>query len=589
MTNKKTSSHSSQHRGKCNRVFRSDYFDGKDKVRAASASTSKCSSTAPKPKKVKVSSFHTQAFLLEIPVELRMDIYDYVWQGAFLAMSEMSLLKPSESERSCLSSEVTHFSGIKVESDFHLTKGKQISSVRSPFWNRTFTDFYWRHQRPSNTALTLTCKKLSSEFSEHVHSTSTFAFGSSKKIESFLSRGVRSKQEIFRACYGQTLSSWGNQSSFIRSIYVELPCYNDPFDSFNQVYASRFYQSWTKACERLATETNLQDVTVSIKIPDNKPCCLSLRESWVQPLLQFTKAEIRSASVKLISPMNELVSWRSLEAFGEVLRRKLLRLDDLTALHAINEYKQDFPIDESKADLSETYKALDKWNGLYDYSDDMKTAEAERLARKAAAQTRSEVASIMAAARSSPKKGSSAKEAKPTQNKRKQHQKQQRAEQKDASHQKGSPPASQETSPLKQMESLQPSSKQMPLAGTSLSAVCCSSSRMHPGQPMHEHRIDATRRVYSSGPGQAPSSKQQDLRGASRVVHSSCPDPGRCCPLQADVGATSGLLPARAHTDSHQAHETRLSFVPPSKRNRVGRDEVKARGGSDEWESILIG
>lgn len=304
--------------------------------------------------------------LLDLPLEVRLSIFELVFDGAFVIMDDLHLFgQYPQSLFPCMS---PHSYGIPFRTF--------PSLVRSPLMKwEPISILRGRHLgfiKPSNrglqhnTGLLLTSKKVAREAAPVFYARSLLAFGSRKHVAKFLRmhrtsdeaeelvEGARIVQRLRRRdmkqnCRGPAalprVPIIPNVTSSLKHICLEIRAYGEPSLLRDRPAYLKYYESWRLTCLEIVRRLpNLQDVAISSHVPialDGKPCSLSLEALWVQPVLEFANcSKLETAAITLLLPYSGPgLTFETGQAFSEVLRRVVLQWDHASAFEALSEWK----------------------------------------------------------------------------------------------------------------------------------------------------------------------------------------------------------------------------------------------------------
>ncbi|KAI9663477.1 MAG: hypothetical protein M1831_002486 [Alyxoria varia] len=317
--------------------------------------------------------------LLDLPEELILDIFEYVFDGALIYMDEM--------DRFCLpSTNLRPVCSVRRNADcgggtalFPI----MMTGIFQPGGRTVCINgkemAYITPQTPTksrNTGLMLSCKAGASLLSRIMHKRSIFGFSSPKHIEKYLSQqkevGVYPKNR-----YGLPRPEWlPLNSGNIKRLCLQIRDYGEPELQSYREYRIKYYNSWTKACNMIVGKLpNLESISIDAHVPimmNNEASIMTLEAIWAQPILAFGRAEnINAAAVALsMVKYSRRIAFEMANAFSEVLQRKLLKFDDASALEAITFFKdaaiesQKRASNKTKAFVKEQWEFMEKCNGI---------------------------------------------------------------------------------------------------------------------------------------------------------------------------------------------------------------------------------
>ena len=327
------------------------------------------------PKKSSTEPFR----MLDLPGELILDIFEYVFDGGLVYMDEMeSFCLPSKNLRPLCSVKRNRDCGVGIAlfptmmtgiyqpgGKTVCIKGKEMAFIRPKMPTQS-----------RNTGLLLACKATASLLSPIMHKKSTFGFSSPNHIQQYLSKqkefGVYPKTK-----YGLPRPEWlPLNSGNIKRLCLQIKDYGEPeLQSFRQ-YRMKYYNRWTKACNMIVDKLpSLESISIDAHVPimmNYEASNMTLKAIWVQPILAFGRAKnINTAAVTLSMARNSRrIAFEMASAFSEVLQRKILKFDDASALEAITFYKhaamenQKHASPETKAFVKEQWEQMERCNGM---------------------------------------------------------------------------------------------------------------------------------------------------------------------------------------------------------------------------------
>ena len=209
---------------------------------------------------------------------------------------------------------------------------------------------YWKHPTPEkrNTALIFTCKQVAGACLKDWYSRSVFVFGNRKKLDKFVEENHPLPRYPTKVDHTDTpvRTLDFKNLTFLRHLCVEIRAYGQPGQAWHDRLQQKYYRNWCctidKICERM---TGLEDLSINAHVPisqdDKKKCPLSLEAMWAQPVLSFEDCKnLKTVAITLSIPYTPHLTWDIAAGFAEVLRRKILRWDDETALNAFAEERE---------------------------------------------------------------------------------------------------------------------------------------------------------------------------------------------------------------------------------------------------------
>lgn len=317
------------------------------------------------------------ACFLDLPMELRFNIYGRVFDSAFVFMTKVEMFRQYTTNRFPCSS--PHSSGIDPELFPCLVQDTTVLpqavrkleySRRPGLPNKLFgrpmrcrnLPFEKKHSigglvpRSMNLGLLLTCRRLGAEFSEYAHNRLALAFGNQKGVTRWLqmqdSAGIkRGRSHAKRGTPWDSMFRLDapcfvlNSKAHIKNLCLEIKDHGEPQDAKYRPLRFKYFENWRKVCANIIAELpTLRTLGVSVHVPrtqDHKPCQLNLEGFWVQPLLEFgMSTSLCEASVTLVAAYHTRgVTIDTGTAFSEVLRRKILGWTDEDALEAIADFQ----------------------------------------------------------------------------------------------------------------------------------------------------------------------------------------------------------------------------------------------------------
>lgn len=353
-----------------------------------------------------------RSLLLELPREVRDDIYSLVYQGAFVEVSpfafkealasKVDIIRASsrspESARTRLVSR-KEFRGQTVELQFQ-PSSKWLSTVQAPTpiylpltsipadaarqrkesKSRVKPKSHRAHEKAEaspkvrkaqGTSLMFTCKQICLEFGELVYSRTIFAFGSPGGLTRLLRNGrviapgLLQKLDHSKGLPVSLPISSTNRAS-IRHLHLNMKSYGEPSNVADAAWRMKYYSSCLSACRfAVSSLPSLEHLTLFVEIPNDRPYLLSSKAPWVTPLLQFTKLKrLKSLAITLISPAAREVTPETLKAFADVVHRRMIGWDKASALEAINEQRARNRNDSRGLSLDRQWGLLQRWNGM---------------------------------------------------------------------------------------------------------------------------------------------------------------------------------------------------------------------------------
>ena len=304
--------------------------------------------------------------LMDLPAELRLSIFQHVFDGAFVIMDDIQLFgKYPQSLFPCMS---PHSRGIPFRTF--------PSLMRSPLmkWepNSILHDRRIPIMKPSdrgskhNTGLLFVSKQIAREVAPLLYEKSVFAFGRRKHIANFLEMHKTSQQvltTVLGAKIARRIRSERMEQSqpnpvrlptfpiiadltlSMKHLCLEIRAYGEPCLLKHRPAYIQYYDSWRITCRQMAEKLpNLTDVAISAHVPwalDGRPCSLAVDARWAIPLLEFANCRnLETAAITLMLPLNGPgLALEIGQAFSEVLRRLILGWDTPSAFEALREWK----------------------------------------------------------------------------------------------------------------------------------------------------------------------------------------------------------------------------------------------------------
>jgi len=324
-----------------------------------------------------------RSMLVELPREIRDMIYDLVYDGAFVQHSSFSCRpNPLKVRTSAYSREggklkIDHDAPILLrvldptvvtirQPDIHPNRDRSLPLVNIPTLSKT--NF---KERLKGTSLLFTCKQILEEFSQSAYPKTIFAFGSPYGLRRMLRNGpsvlpghLRRPGKSKRLSTQLPIAS--TSRSAIKYICLSIGAYGEPYSRTDTVWRAKYYAAWASACQLIATRLpTLEQLTLLVDVPDDRPLSLSLSAPWAAPLLQFASMEsLKTISVTLTSPADRNISYETLGAFTGVLLRMASGWDQSTALKAIEWWKFKHVKDSKGRSLEGRWRMLEAWNDL---------------------------------------------------------------------------------------------------------------------------------------------------------------------------------------------------------------------------------
>lgn len=319
-------------------------------------------------------------YILELPAELRISIWDMVCEGNLVAMSSPEYLNTILHNRSTIGSRTT--AGRKssrndvmivnnIKADSQYMRGQLLNYKGAGSRGSSRTDSPYRR---TNAGLLLTCKQISGEFAPSLYRCTTFAMNSPGCFRKLIRQEPHSGMS-FKLPILHGLTSACNHAN-IRHLSIDIQAYGESSLMEVRFTSKKYYESWRILCQNAAQRLiKLETLVIYAHIPRTYPQLLTLERNWVQPILEFQHApKLSKTMITLISywPGYGNSDFETTEAFCEVLRRKVMGFDDASALHAIFEWKEKYP--KSGHDgrpLKSAWKFMASSNGLDEcnYSD----------------------------------------------------------------------------------------------------------------------------------------------------------------------------------------------------------------------------
>lgn len=332
-------------------------------------------------------------WLLELPGEIRNRIYEYVYQGCFVATGNFRIWTEQRTEhnavrntsvvqavkvrdsyypeleakvlepgKGALYTPVTDWIARLKEEDLPLVIRKELKSVR-PF------------KHAVHTGLLFTCRSIYEEFSSVLYFQTVFAFGSFSTINHLVDP---IKPQSGKKALPKRMPAALRSLGYVKRICIDCKPRGVVTDAASEFQMWRHYQSWGESFKVVVQNLpNLECIDLFIEIPrlltrGKQPTKLSLDSMWCESLMPLKKCtSLQHITVHLSLEWNpgRLVTADTLQAFAHFLEKILLGEQREQAAKAIQadfeRCAKDYGIEAEAANLwSEHWHTLASWNGI---------------------------------------------------------------------------------------------------------------------------------------------------------------------------------------------------------------------------------
>lgn len=238
---------------------------------------------------------------LELPAELRIKIYDYIFEKHVLEILPLTRSRG-----------LTYWDRKSRKSKPVLRSWRSLCvrgrSERPGRSDRRFDKWPRADPSPGLAALLLTCEQIHQETYHLFYGRMTFLFTSQAILDRFMTT-------LSPSCIGA-----------IQSIKLQHHTYGEPYMLRNQVWKETYDSKWAQLCEQAAERmTGLQELDIKLSICD-WPTELNLKARWALPLLAFAGRQLREVKVEL-EFNGRCIEKKRLRACAAVLERELVMLE----------------------------------------------------------------------------------------------------------------------------------------------------------------------------------------------------------------------------------------------------------------------
>lgn len=328
---------------------------------------------------------------LELPGEIRNQIYNHVFKGCFIATGHFRIWNEVKTQHRT----IRHTDRVQVinvskaqypeldTKDLQLEKGPLYTSVDDwqehlhkqdlPLVIRNELKSVRGFKHAANTGLLFTCHQIYSEFSTVVYSQSVLAFGSFSTINHMIDsvKPAGSKKVLPRR---MSISSYN--LPFIKRICIDCKPRGQVVDAASEFQLFRYYQQWEESSRLIAANlTGLEELTLFIEIPKTitrslQGPKLNMECMWVEAFLPLKNCvRLGQVAVYLALDWNpgRVISWDSLRAFAEILQLTLLGRDRKTISQAF--VMRSTPSRIARTEMfwkhgQDPHETMAAWNGL---------------------------------------------------------------------------------------------------------------------------------------------------------------------------------------------------------------------------------
>jgi hypothetical protein len=335
--------------------------------------------------------------LLDLPAEILNQIYDYVFQGCFVANGHFRLWLEQSLERHTVRNtdqvqDVEMRPVVYAELDtFLLQPGKELYTALNSWEARLRNDNLplvirkelktrvFKHT--AATSLLFVCRKTHVEFSYLLYSKSVFAFGSFSAISHLFEAAKPAKGPGLP----RRMPIASHNLQYIRRICLDCRPRGMAHDAAAEFQLWRYYQQWEESCKVIATNlSGLEHIDLFIEIPKvptprimhefKKLSLLSLEQMWAEAFLPLKDCvSLKTVTVHLRTDRipARWVSTETLDAFSAYFKSILLGHEKkVAAAEVVSRYRTcvtEHPHDVgiiSPIDMAMGWERLAVWNNI---------------------------------------------------------------------------------------------------------------------------------------------------------------------------------------------------------------------------------
>jgi len=328
---------------------------------------------------------------LELPGEIRNQIYNYVFRGCFVATGHFRIWNEVKTQHRT----IRHTDRVQViniskaqypeldTKDLQLEKGPLYTSVDDwqehlgkqdlPLVVRKELKSVRAFKHAANTGLLFTCRQTYAEFSTVLYSQSVLAFGSFSTINHMIDavKPAGSKKVLSKR---MSISSYN--LPFIKRICIDCKPRGQVVDAASEFQLFRYYQQWEESSRLIATNlTGLEELTLFIEIPKTLTRSLqgpklNVECMWVEAFLPLKNcARLEKVAVYLALDWNpgRIITRGAFDAFAEMLQLILLGKDQKTISEAF--VRRSTPARIARLDAfwltgRDPWEIMAEWNGI---------------------------------------------------------------------------------------------------------------------------------------------------------------------------------------------------------------------------------